>query len=123
MRTIVYTVGEARGLDARPFDLIGYVLGKMPPEAETLTWLEKELAAGGAVPWRPRETLTKWLDWEVPMPAARGVAGRRAEKPSYQNENGRPDRRPRCWSGPALGIEQGLSSWAAADHGKREIPR
>ena len=28
-------------MDARAFDLIGYVLGKMPPDAETLTWLEK----------------------------------------------------------------------------------
>jgi hypothetical protein len=60
-----YTVGNSRGMDARAFDLIGYVLGKMPPDAETLTWLEKELAAGGEVEWRPRETLMKWLDWEV----------------------------------------------------------
>jgi hypothetical protein len=60
-----FMVGESRGLDTSAFDLIGYVLGKMPPDADTLTWLEKELAAGGAVPWRPRETLTKWLDWEV----------------------------------------------------------
>lgn len=61
----LYTAGESRGLDVGAFGLIGYVLGKMPPDAETLTWLEKELAAGGAVPWRPRETLSKWLDWEV----------------------------------------------------------
>jgi len=60
-----YTEGNCRGMDARAFDLIGYVLGKMPPDAETLTWLEKELAAGGEVEWRPRETLTKSLDWQV----------------------------------------------------------
>ena len=60
-----YTEGNSRGMDARAFDLIGYVLGKMPPDAETLTWLEKELAAGGAVEWRPRQTLKNWLDWEV----------------------------------------------------------
>ena len=37
----------------------------MPPDAETLTWLQEQLAAGGEMEWRPRETLTKWLDWEV----------------------------------------------------------
>jgi len=56
---------QAQWTNALAFDLIRYVLGKMPPDAETLTWLEKELAAGGEMEWRPRETLTKWIDWEV----------------------------------------------------------
>ncbi len=59
----IYT--QAQWTNALAFDLIRYVLGKMPPDAETLTWLEKELAAGGEMEWRPRETLTKWLDWDV----------------------------------------------------------
>ena len=61
----MYMAGNHRGMDAGAFDLIRYVLGKMPPDAETLTWLEEELAVGGEVEWRPREVLTKWLDWEV----------------------------------------------------------
>ena len=56
---------QAEGTNARGFDLIRYVLGKMPPDAETLTWLQEELAGDGEVEWRPREALTKWLDWEV----------------------------------------------------------
>jgi hypothetical protein len=56
---------RATGTDACAFGLIRYVLGKMPPDAETLTWLETELAAGGELERPSRETLTKWLDWSV----------------------------------------------------------
>ena len=57
---------QAEATNSRAFKLIQYVLGKMPPDVETLTWLETELAAGGGeMEWRPRETLPKWLDWEV----------------------------------------------------------
>lgn len=57
---------QAESTNARAFDLIRYVLAKMPPDVETLTWLENELAAGGEMEWRPsREILTKWIDWEV----------------------------------------------------------
>jgi len=56
---------QAEWTNRLAFDLIRYVLGKMPADAETLTWLEKELAAGGKMEWRPRETLTKWIDWDV----------------------------------------------------------
>jgi len=56
---------QAESTNARAFDLIQYVLAKMPPDAETLTWLQEQLAVGGEMEWRPRETLTKWIDWEV----------------------------------------------------------
>lgn len=56
---------QAESTNARAFDLIRYVLGKMPPDAEMLTWLQGQLAVGGEMEWRPRETLAKWLDWEV----------------------------------------------------------
>lgn len=56
---------QAESTNALAFDLIRYVLGKMPPDAETITWLQEQLAVGGEMEWRPRETLTKWIDWEV----------------------------------------------------------
>ncbi len=56
---------QAESTNARAFDLIRYVLGRMPPDGETLTWLQQQLAAGGEMEWRPQETLTKWLNWEV----------------------------------------------------------
>ncbi len=56
---------QAESTNARAFDLIQYVLGKMPPDGETLTWLQEQLAAAGEMEWRPQETLAKWLDWEV----------------------------------------------------------
>jgi hypothetical protein len=56
---------QAESTNALAFDLIRYVLGKMPPDVETLTWLQQQLAAGGEMEWRPRETLPKWIDWEV----------------------------------------------------------
>jgi len=56
---------QAESTNALAFDVIRYVLGKMPPDAETLTWLQEQLAAGGEMEWRPRETLPKWIDWEV----------------------------------------------------------
>jgi hypothetical protein len=56
---------QTQSTNALAFDLIRYVLGKMPPDAETLTWLQEQLAAGGELKWRPRETLPKWIDWEV----------------------------------------------------------
>jgi len=56
---------QAELTNALAFDLIRYVLGKMSPDAEMLTWLQEQLAVGGEMEWRPRETLAKWLDWEV----------------------------------------------------------
>lgn len=56
---------QAESTNALAFNLIRYVLAKMPPDVETLTWLENELAAGGEMERRPRETLAKWIDWEV----------------------------------------------------------
>lgn len=56
---------QAESTNALAFDLIRYVLAKMPPDVETLAWLQEELAAGGEMEWRPRETLAKWIDWEV----------------------------------------------------------
>ncbi len=52
-------------LNVGAFALIQYVLGKMPPNANTLTWLEKELPAGGDLEWHSRETLTHWRDREI----------------------------------------------------------
>jgi hypothetical protein len=53
------------GMNAGAFDLIRYVLGKMPPDAETLTWLERELATRSELESYSSEILAKWLDWEV----------------------------------------------------------
>jgi hypothetical protein len=55
--------GCSQSVDTEAFALIRYVLGKMPPDTETLTWLEKELAAAGDLRWHPRETLARWRDW------------------------------------------------------------
>ena len=55
----------SESVNAHAFSVIQYVLGKMPPDVDTLTWLQQELASGREVEWHPRETLTKWLDWQV----------------------------------------------------------
>lgn len=53
------------GTHASAFRSIRYVLGRMPPEAETLMWLKREIAHGPRASWSPRETLAKWRDMEI----------------------------------------------------------
>jgi hypothetical protein len=78
---------QAAVTDARAFDLIRYVLGKMPPDVETLTWLHGQLAAGGEMEWRPRETLAKWLDWEVQyLQASPDVLAAAMRKPALRKK-------------------------------------
>ncbi len=41
---------------------IGGILERMPPNEETLAWLEKELAVNSGPVWQPRTSLTQWGD-------------------------------------------------------------
>jgi hypothetical protein len=55
------------GVDAEAFSVIRYVLGKMPPDADVLTWLKEQLQRVQGPSWEPRRILQKWQDtslWE-----------------------------------------------------------
>ena len=58
-----WAMWEGRSLlQHKALTVIQYVLGKMPPDANTLTWLQRELAALGVLEWHPRESLGRWRD-------------------------------------------------------------
>jgi len=52
-------------LDAKAFSLIQDVLAWMPPDANTVTWLELQLGREEGPSWRPRRALASWCDMEI----------------------------------------------------------